>query len=124
MKDDAFPVEHHRFLSHQSDCARFGRDGRDERIEESRQQGSEPAWRRNKKGRRGECLDEMRQMVWDYSLWFLEVVGFSLLVLVGLLICVAFLAAHGPQGVGGGAAAPRSQRRRSIRALPVVPRTF
>ena len=31
----AFPVEHHRFLSHQSDCARFGRDGRDERIEES-----------------------------------------------------------------------------------------
>jgi NADH-quinone oxidoreductase subunit H len=35
--------------------------------------------------------DEMRQMVWDYSLWFLEVVGFSLLVLVGLLLCVAFL---------------------------------
>ena len=35
--------------------------------------------------------DEMRQMMWDYGLWFLEVVGFSLLVLVGLLICVAFL---------------------------------
>lgn len=30
-------------------------------------------------------------MLWDYTLWFLEVVGFSLLVLVGLLICVAFL---------------------------------
>jgi NADH-quinone oxidoreductase subunit H len=35
--------------------------------------------------------DEMRQMLWDYTLWFLEIVGFSLLVLVGLLICVAFL---------------------------------
>jgi NADH-quinone oxidoreductase subunit H len=35
--------------------------------------------------------DEMRQMLWDYSLWFAEVVGFSLLVLVGLLLCVAFL---------------------------------
>ena len=35
--------------------------------------------------------DEMRQMMWDYGLWFLEVVGFSLLVLVGLLVFVAFL---------------------------------
>lgn len=35
--------------------------------------------------------DETYRMLWDYGLWFLVVVGFSLLVLVGLLICIAFL---------------------------------
>ena len=30
-------------------------------------------------------------MLWDYGLWLLIAVGFSLLVLVGLLLCVAFL---------------------------------
>ena len=30
-------------------------------------------------------------MLWDYGLWLLIAVGFSVLVLVGLLLCVAFL---------------------------------
>jgi NADH-quinone oxidoreductase subunit H len=35
--------------------------------------------------------DETMQMFWDYGLWLATAVGASLLVLVGLLICVAFL---------------------------------
>ncbi len=35
--------------------------------------------------------DETQQMLWDYGLWLAITVGWSLLVLVGLLICVAFL---------------------------------
>ncbi len=35
--------------------------------------------------------DETMQMFWDYGLWLATAVGASLLVLVGLLLCVAFL---------------------------------
>jgi NADH-quinone oxidoreductase subunit H len=35
--------------------------------------------------------EETQQMLWDYGLWLAITVGWSLLVLVGLLICVAFL---------------------------------
>jgi NADH-quinone oxidoreductase subunit H len=35
--------------------------------------------------------EETLQMLWDYGLWLAITVGWSLLVLVGLLICVAFL---------------------------------
>jgi NADH-quinone oxidoreductase subunit H len=35
--------------------------------------------------------DETIAMLWDYGLWLAATIGFSLLVLVGLLICVAFL---------------------------------
>src|SRR5690349_2053574 len=34
---------------------------------------------------------ETMTMFWDYGLWLLMAVGASLLVLVGLLLCVAFL---------------------------------
>jgi NADH-quinone oxidoreductase subunit H len=35
--------------------------------------------------------DETIAMLWDYGFWLAATIGFSLLVLVGLLICVAFL---------------------------------
>ena len=35
--------------------------------------------------------DETTSTFWDYALWLAAAVGFSLLVLVGLLLCVAFL---------------------------------
>ena len=35
--------------------------------------------------------DETTSTFWDYALWLVAAVGFSLLVLVGLLLCVAFL---------------------------------
>jgi NADH-quinone oxidoreductase subunit H len=42
-------------------------------------------------GRSGTMSDETRQTLWEYGLWLAATVGLSLAVIVGLLICVAFL---------------------------------